>query len=53
MMEVIPCDALFVGNHGLKMGYIEFAVVCIYSAIVLCIHSTILQLLLTRRVSYC
>ena len=30
--------------HGLKRGYIEFGVVCI--------HSAILQLLLTRRVSY-
>ena len=35
----------------LKPGYIEFGVVCIDSVIVACIHSAILQLLLTRRVS--
>ena len=27
MMEVISCDALFVGNHCLKRDYIEFGVV--------------------------
>ena len=37
----------------LKPSYIVFGVVCIDSAIVVCIHSAILQLLLTRRVSYC
>ena len=33
---------------GLKLGYIEFGVVRIHSAISVCIHSAILQLLLTR-----
>ena len=36
----------------IKPGYIEFGVV-VYSETVVCIHSAILQLLLTRRVSYC
>ena len=36
----------------LKRPCIEFGVVQIDSAIVVCIHSAIIQLLLTRRVSY-
>ena len=42
-----------VPNLGLKRPCIEFGVVRIDSAIVVCIHSAIIQLLLTRRVSYC
>ena len=38
---------------SLKRGYIEFGVVWLDSAIVVWIHSAIIQILLTRRVSYC
>ena len=37
----------------LKRPCIEYGVVKIDSAIVVCIHSAIIQLLLIRRVSYC
>ena len=40
-------------SEQLKRGYIEFDVVCIYSAIEVWIHSATLQLLLTLWVSYC
>ena len=42
-----------ISQTGLKRGYIEFGVVRIDSAIVVCIHSAICRLLLTRQVSYC
>ena len=37
---------------NLKRNCIEFGVVRIDSAIVVCIHSAIIQLLFTRRISY-
>ena len=40
-------------TYTLKRPCIEFGVVRIDSAIVVCIHSAIIQLLLTRQVSYC
>ena len=50
--EMLPLDTSL-DVFPLKPSYIEFDVVCIHSAIVVCIHSAILQLLLTRRDSYC
>ena len=52
---VFDLITLFSGKifDDLKPGYIEFGVVRIDSAIVVCILSAIIQLLLTWRVSYC
>ena len=46
-------SCLFVIIWILKRPCIEFDVVRRDSAIVVCIHSAIIQLLLTRRVRYC
>ena len=51
-MLIIQIDLSINEGDYLNPGYIEFGVVCIDSAIVVWIHSAILQLLLTRRVSY-
>ena len=58
---IIGPTAFFAQTHyidnglllSLKSGYIEFVVVWIDSAIVVWIHTAVLQLSLTRRVGYC
>ena len=48
---MLACLLIFVPS--LKRPCIEFGVARIDSAMAVCIHSAIIQLLLTRRVSYC
>ena len=53
LYESEPGWEMYTAVCTLKRPCIEFDVVRIDSAIVVCIHSAIIQLLLTRRVSYC
>ena len=50
--KIAPMARVRVLRQLLKRPCIEFGVVRMDSAIVVCIHSAIIQLLLTRRVSY-